>query len=108
MRLINKMKSNSFYKRFKNRSQFISKEGSFELGKFSVARKNIIKSKIHSDYDVLRFSDISPISPNTNNNSISDTYQKVNQSCSITKLPTLSNIHTRKIIPKKTFPEINK
>ena len=106
--IICKMEPISFYKRFKNRSQFISKEGNIQLGSHSVMKKAVSTTKIHSDYEALRIFDTSPIFTIVKHNSISDPYQQINKSFSMIKLPSLSKTNSKKKIVLRDQTEVNK
>ena len=54
------MESNPFYKRFRNRTQFLNKEGVLKLGVFHVSKKAPSKRKVHSDTASLLSASISP------------------------------------------------
>lgn len=79
------MESSSFYKRFKNKTQFVGKEGLLALGVFYVNKKPVSKRKLHA---------YSPSVPNIvqspNNSFLSgDSFQNVNRSYGQIRLPKL-------------------
>ena len=59
------MESTSFYKRFKNRMQFVNKEGVLKLGVLHVSKKAPSTRKVHSDTSTLLSASISPSNKST-------------------------------------------
>jgi hypothetical protein len=84
------MDSNSFQKRFKNRTQFISKEGNISLGTYHVPKVDLSPNKLHIDSVLNRTGVIKPIKSITKTPSAPDIYSNVNKSYTNIKLPKIS------------------